>query len=82
MFPGDDGHGGAVGPVATNAVFIANSAPTFIGTPSINGVPAVNSTLGLSDTGTSDVDGDTVILSYQWQAGGVELEALHHRRTP
>ena len=68
----NDGHGGTSS-VTTVGILIANSAPVFTGTPRITGRAKVGNTLGLADTGTSDADGDTVTLSYQWAADGVEI---------
>ena len=52
---------------------IGNSPPTFTGTPTITGLAMVGAILGLTDTGTDDVDGDTVNLYYQWQADGIDI---------
>jgi CSLREA domain-containing protein len=51
----------------TAGVQLANNAPTFTGTPGVSGTAAVGHTLGVANTGTSDSDGDSVTLSYQWQ---------------
>jgi uncharacterized repeat protein (TIGR01451 family) len=68
----DDGNGGTP-IITTDGVLIANSAPAFTGTPAITGRAKIKQTLSLTDTGTSDADGDTVTLSYQWAAGGVDI---------
>jgi hypothetical protein len=68
----DDGNGGTP-IITTDGVLVANSAPAFTGTPAITGRAKVKQTLSLADTGTSDADGDTVTLSYQWAAGGVDI---------
>ena len=68
----DDGHGGSV-PVTTAGVTMANTGPGFIATPAISGTAAVGSTLSIINTATSDADGDTTTLSYQWQAGGIDI---------
>ncbi|MDO9042316.1 MAG: choice-of-anchor D domain-containing protein [Desulfocapsaceae bacterium] len=68
----DDGNGGTP-IITTDGVLIANSAPAFTGTPAITGRAKIKQTLSLADTGTSDADGDTVTLSYQWAAGGVDI---------
>ena len=52
---------------------MSNTAPTFDGVPAISGTTEVGSTLSLIDTGTSDANGDTVTLSYRWQADGVDI---------
>jgi hypothetical protein len=68
----DDGNGGTP-IITTDGVLVANSAPVFTGTPAITGRAKIKQTLSLADTGTSDADGDTVTLSYQWAAGGVDI---------
>ena len=50
-----------------------NSAPTFDSTPTISGTPQVGEILGLINTATTDVDGDNVTLSYQWQADASDI---------
>ncbi len=45
-----------------------NDAPTFTGTPAISGAAIEGQTLSLTGTGTDDVDGDSVTLSYQWKS--------------
>lgn len=50
-----------------------NGAPAFTGIPTITGALGVGQPLGLADTGTNDVDGDTVTLSYQWKAEGTAI---------
>jgi hypothetical protein len=68
----DDGHSGTAN--ATTAwVSMVNTAPTFTGTPSISGVAKKNQVLSLIGTETDDDDGDTVTLSYQWQADGANI---------
>ena len=52
----------------------ANTPPTFTGTPIITGVGEVGEILGVTDTGTNDVDGDPVNLGYQWQADGFDID--------
>ncbi|MDX8391030.1 MAG: choice-of-anchor U domain-containing protein, partial [Mariprofundaceae bacterium] len=54
---------------------ILNSAPVFTGTPAITGTGSVGNTLSLTGTTTSDVDGNTVALTYQWRANGVNIAA-------
>jgi dihydrodipicolinate synthase/N-acetylneuraminate lyase len=68
----DDGYDGKA-IITTAEVPVANSAPAFTGTPAITGRAKVKQTLSLADTGTSDADGDTVTLSYQWAAAGVDI---------
>ena len=68
----DDGNGGTP-IITTDGVLVANSAPAFTGTPAITGRAKIKQTLSLADTGTSDADGDTVTLSYQWAADGVDI---------
>ena len=51
----------------------SNSAPTFTGTPSITGSATFGSNLTLANTGTTDADGDTVTLHYQWAASGTNI---------
>ncbi|MDD3815985.1 MAG: hypothetical protein PHZ02_15220, partial [Desulfocapsaceae bacterium] len=68
----DDSHGGTP-VITTDGVLVANSAPVFTGTPTITGSAKVGKTIGLTDTGTSDADGDTVTLSYQWAADGIDI---------
>jgi ELWxxDGT repeat protein len=69
----DDGHGGTLGPVTTASVFVGNVAPAFTGTPAISGTPYTYATLGLADTGVTDVDGDYVSIYYQWYADGTAI---------
>lgn len=49
-------------------ILSVNDEPTLTGTPYISGTAIVTQTLTVLDTGTSDLDGDTVTLSYQWQS--------------
>jgi uncharacterized repeat protein (TIGR01451 family) len=56
-----------------SGVAVANAAPSFDATPSIDGTGLVGNTLTAVDTATSDTDADTVSLSYQWQADGVDI---------
>ncbi|MFH2123102.1 MAG: putative Ig domain-containing protein [Pseudomonadota bacterium] len=51
-----------------------NRPPTFDGTPTITGTPHGGATLGLTDAGASDADGDSVTLSYQWTADGIDID--------
>jgi len=52
----------------------ANSPPVFTGTPTIVQTSAVVAdTLTLTGLGTSDVNGNTVTLSYQWKSNGVAI---------
>jgi len=57
---------------AYNVVF-DNTAPAFTGAPAISGTGLVGDTLSLTDTGTTDPDGDTVTLSYQWKSDGSNI---------
>jgi uncharacterized membrane protein len=67
-----DGNGGST--VATTAaVTVQNTAPTFTGTPTIASTPKIGVSLGLTIPGTADAEGDTVTLSYQWNAGGTAI---------
>ena len=50
-----------------------NDAPVFTGIPTITGSTRVGGTLGLVDTDTYDEDGDTIVLSYQWEADGLDI---------
>ena len=52
-----------------------NHSPVFTGTPTITGTPKEGFTLGLTDTGTYDGDGDSVTLSYQWKVDGVDINS-------
>ncbi len=54
----------------TITVIDVNYPPVFTGTPTVTGTAKAGFTLGLIDTGTSDPDGDTLILSYQWKVDG------------
>jgi hypothetical protein len=56
-----------------SGVAVANAAPSFDATPSIDGTGLVGNTLTAADTATSDTDADSVTLSYQWQADGVDI---------
>jgi hypothetical protein len=56
-----------------SGVAVANAAPSFDATPSIDGTGLVGNTLTAVDTATSDTDADSVTLSYQWQADGVDI---------
>jgi hypothetical protein len=56
-----------------SGVAVANAAPSFDATPSIDGTGLVGNTLTVVDTATSDTDADSVTLSYQWQADGVDI---------
>jgi large repetitive protein len=53
----------------------ANDPPVFTGTPTITGSPVTGTLLSASNTGTSDPDGDTVTLSYQWLSNGSDISA-------
>ncbi|PIV30054.1 MAG: hypothetical protein COS35_08735, partial [Zetaproteobacteria bacterium CG02_land_8_20_14_3_00_50_9] len=69
---------GGLSVVGTANVMVTpvNDAPVFTGTPAIAQVaPIVGDVLTLTGTATSDVDLDIVTLSYQWQAGGVNIAA-------
>jgi len=58
----------------TAAIAVGNTAPSFDATPAIANSSAVaGDTLSLSGVATSDPDGDTVTLSYQWRSDGVDL---------
>jgi hypothetical protein len=73
MVTANDGHGSAdQTATSTPRAAVTNSAPVFTGTPTITGIAKIGRTLALSDVGTSDADGDTVTLSYQWAAGGID----------
>ncbi|MGM0453744.1 MAG: choice-of-anchor U domain-containing protein, partial [Thermodesulfobacteriota bacterium] len=50
-----------------------NLEPVFTGTPAITGTAVSGKTLSLADTETQDADGDTVSVTYQWQADGVDI---------
>ena len=50
-----------------------NVAPSFNAAPSVSGTANAGQTLSLSNTATTDADGDAVVLSYQWQKGGVDI---------
>ncbi|OIO61399.1 MAG: hypothetical protein AUJ55_00160, partial [Proteobacteria bacterium CG1_02_64_396] len=69
----DDGFG-LTATATTATLTLLNTPPTFTGTPAVaNGSALVGDTLTLSGDATSDGDGDTVTLSYQWRAGGVAI---------
>ena len=72
---GAQGTGGAKAATGSTTVNITavNSAPAFIGTPAIGGIAVVGNELSLTDTGTSDADGDLVSLSYQWKADAANI---------
>jgi len=73
-YTASDGNGGTAVGTVTITVTPVNDAPVFTGTPAIVQTAAhVGTLLTLSGTATSDVDGDTVTLSYQWQANGVNI---------
>ncbi|MGL6290874.1 MAG: Ig-like domain-containing protein, partial [Silanimonas sp.] len=64
--------------VANNAdsasvVVTSNAAPVFTGTPTISGLASVGTTLSVIDAGTSDADGDTVTLAYEWLRDGTPI---------
>ncbi|MBU0675046.1 MAG: lamin tail domain-containing protein [Proteobacteria bacterium] len=63
--------GGTNSAVAPPAV--CNNQPTFTGTPAITGTPVPVKTLSLINTGTNDLDGNTVTLTYQWRADGADI---------
>ncbi|PIY51902.1 MAG: hypothetical protein COY36_10600, partial [Zetaproteobacteria bacterium CG_4_10_14_0_2_um_filter_55_20] len=71
--------GGLSGTVSITATVTApqaatNNPPVFTGTPAIAQTTAVvGDTLTLTSIGTSDADGNTVTLSYQWKAAGVVI---------
>lgn len=65
--------GGKSDSLAAFDLTVTNSAPTFTGTPAITGTAKVEQTLGLTDTGTTDNDGDSVSLSYQWAADSSDI---------
>ncbi len=72
MYTVSDGNGGTAIGTVTITVMPVNDPPTFTGTPVITPASAqVGTTLNLSATGTADVDGNVVTLSYQWKANGV-----------
>lgn len=50
-----------------------NRVPYFDIAPTITGIAEVGETLGLANTATTDPDGDTVTLNYQWKADGVDI---------
>jgi len=51
-----------------------NTAPVFAGTPAISGTGAVGHVLNLASIAATDPDvGETVTLSYQWKANGVNI---------
>jgi Reverse transcriptase (RNA-dependent DNA polymerase) len=60
---------------ATSTITVTpdNDAPTFTGTPTITGNAKAGQTLGLTDTGTDDVEGDIVNVSHQWKADGAAI---------
>jgi len=66
----NDGNGSDAGHVR---VFGPNSYPVFTGTPTISGTAKIGKSLVLIDSGTSDADGDSVTLSYQWKADGTDI---------
>jgi len=57
----------------TTATTTINSAPTFTGTPTFSGIPSLGNTLSITGTATTDADGDTVTLSYQWNSNGAVI---------
>ena len=71
--------GGLTGTVSITATVTAlqaatNNPPVFTGTPAIVQTTAVvGDTLTLTGTRTTDADGNTVTLSYQWKAAGVVI---------
>jgi hypothetical protein len=71
----DNGNSGTGGPksavdITTINVTAVNDAPSFTGSPAISGSPVLGQLLGLTGTTTGDPDGDSVTLTYQWQADG------------
>lgn len=68
----DDGNSGITAAI-TAGVTVANSAPTFNTPPTISGTATAGETLSLTGTATSDANGDSVTLSYQWQANSVDI---------
>ena len=71
LFVGEDN--GTINFFHNNPTAQVNSVPTFDSTPTISGTPQVGSTLSLINTATTDVDGDNVTLSYQWQADSADI---------
>jgi hypothetical protein len=69
----NDGMADSATGTVTMSVAAANDPPSFTDTPTIIGAAKVWQTLGLTNTGTNDVDGDTVALSYQWKAEGANI---------
>ncbi len=62
-------------PVLTDVVLERfNTLPEFTATPSIKGVFAVGKTLTLINYGASDPEGGDVLVSYQWQANGQDID--------
>ncbi|MCW8923270.1 MAG: hypothetical protein OQK69_06525, partial [Gammaproteobacteria bacterium] len=70
---GNDGHGGSTPAMTTSTVLVADSSPIFIATPTITGSAILGSSLAVTNTATTDADNDTVILTYLWQADGVNI---------
>ena len=70
---GDDGYGGSTATVTSSGLLMADSSPVFISTPSITGSAILGSSVGIANTATTDADGDTVLLAYQWQADGSNI---------
>lgn len=68
----DDSLGGITS-IISSGVLVENTAPVFTGPPRVSGAPKTRNTLFLSDTGTSDTDGDSVHLTYQWKADGIDI---------
>ncbi|MFC1751072.1 FG-GAP-like repeat-containing protein, partial [Pseudomonadota bacterium] len=70
-----DAYGGSTVAVTTGVMASAagNDAPTFDSTPAITGTATVGETLSLINTATTDLDGDSVTLSYQWKANGTNI---------
>jgi hypothetical protein len=65
----NDGEGGSQS-AGSSWTQVANTAPSFTDSPAVSGNSLVGQVLSLIGTATSDPDGDTVNLSYQWQSDG------------
>lgn len=67
-----DGNGGST-PAITAGTPVANTAPVNTALPTISGTATVGNTLTASNGTWTDVDGDTLSYTYQWQANGVDI---------
>ncbi|MDQ7057711.1 MAG: tandem-95 repeat protein [Ghiorsea sp.] len=73
-FKAIDNAGASITGTANVTITPVNDAPIFIGTPNIvQTSPVIGTTLTLANVSATDIDGDTLTLSYQWMRAGVPI---------